>query len=518
MFPLLLAASTTYFTTLRLRTYLHPFQQEEYDNTRLAQWWIEKRAFDRYASLGLAIGVPFGFWQPLAPVLNAIVWLVLKSRQEPDPTRTAKKALVMTPRATHTWYLASLLVVPAIVALAVAPVAPWLQMLGLIVLIQMLPLALMIANILLKPLQSYQNRKYLTEAHTLLARLAPTTVGITGSFGKTSTKYILNHILGSSAPTLSTPGSVNTPLGIARIVREQLQPQHQYFLAEMGAYGPGSIAGLCKLAPPSIACITAVGQAHYERFKSLETVAQAKFEIPDALWQPRVAQAPESYVLVTSRPEILRGPHDYYIEKAEATSTGQTLTLAHGGTSTPFHAPIHGAVQSGNLAVAFAVASELGLPAKTIAASMATAQPAPYRLNVQHNGRQTILDDSYNANPQGFAAALETLSLQAHADPAHPRRRVLITPGMVELGKAHDAEHARLGALAATHADVILAIGPARIPTFIQAVKQNASQAELHTFPSLQVARTWVQAHGQPDDVILIANDLPDRYESRWEL
>lgn len=526
-------ATTAYFTTLRLRTYLQPFQQEEYDGIRLLKWWQEKHAYDKLASLGLLIALPFGFWQPSAPILTAALWFIYRARQEPDPTRTGKKTLNLTPRARHIWYLAAVLAAAAVALIAVLPVAGMVKIFLTILLLQSLPFALIKANLLLWPWQALQNRRYLREAHTILTRLAPTTVGITGSFGKTSTKYILNHLLASQAPTLATPGSVNTPLGIARIVREQLQAHHQYFLAEMGAYGPGSIARLCELAPPNIACITAVGQAHYERFKSLETVARAKFEIaeatlarggicilnadaiPDALWQPRVARAPHSYRLITARKDFLRAD-DYYIEEQTQTAKGLTLTLRHKDKRTTFTAPIFGTVQGGNLAVAFALATELGLSPKTITAGMATVKPAPYRLNVQHAGTQTIIDDSYNANPQGFATALETLTLIAHQGKT-PRRRILVTPGMVELGAAHDAEHARLGTLAAANADVILAIGPARIPTFIKSIR-TAGSAELHTFPSLAKAREWMQSHGQPHDVILIANDLPDRYESRWTL
>lgn len=540
MLSLFFSATTAYFTTLRLRTYLQPFQQEEYDGSRLLKWWMEKRAFDRYATIGLLVAIPFGFIQPLAPVLTAALWFIYRARLEPDPTVTGKKTLNLTNRATQIWYLASALAAAAagLIALLPAflpslPYAGMLQVALAIVLVQALPFALIKANILLTPLRAAQSRKYLREAKTILTNLKPTTVGITGSFGKTSTKYILNHILAGQTPTLATPGSVNTPLGIARVVREQLQPHHQYFLAEMGAYGPGSIAGLCELAPPSIACITAVGQAHYERFKSLETVARAKFEIaeatlanggicivnadaiPDALWQPRVQAAPQSYRLVTSRKDILRDD-DYYIESITQTSAGLSLTISHNGIATAFTAPVHGMVQAGNLAVAFALAHQLGLTSKAIAAAMATVKPAPYRLNVHQAGNQTILDDSYNANPTGFATALETLTLIAHAG-AKPRRRVLVTPGMVELGAAHDAEHTRLGQLASQHADVILAIGPSRIPTFIQSVSQS-SAAKLHTFPNLAAARNWIQSNSLADDVILIANDLPDRYESRWTL
>ena len=540
MLSLAFAATTAFFTTLRLRTYLQPFQQEEYDNTRLLKWWMEKRAFDRYATVGLLIAIPFGLLQPHAPLLTAALWFIYRAKQEPDPTTTGKKTLTLTPRARQLWYAASIMAAAAVGLIAVLPYmvpalpqAAMVQVALTILLLQVLPFALIKANILLAPLRAAQNRQYLSEAAAILTRLAPATVGITGSFGKTSTKYLLAHVLGGQAPTLATPGSVNTPLGIARIVREQLQPHHHYFLAEMGAYGPGSIARLCQLAPPSIACITAVGQAHYERFKSLETVARAKFEIagatlahggicvlnadaiPDDLWQPRVAAAPQSYRLVTARKAVARAG-DYYIEKVLQTSAGLALTIHHDSTPTAVTAPVHGMVQAGNLAVAFALAAELGLTSATIAAAMATAKPAPYRLNVQQVGRQTILDDSYNANPTGFATALETLTLIATSGPTR-RRRVLVTPGMVELGAAHTPEHTRLGQLAARNADIILAINPQRIPSFTQAVAQTGG-AQLHTFPALAAARNWIQSNGLPDDVILIANDLPDRYEARWTL
>ncbi len=534
MLPLLYTATTAYFTTLRLRTYLHAFQQEEYDNPRFLKWYAEKRAFDRYATLGLLIGLPFAYLQPQATYLIIAFWLAYRIRKEPDPTTSGKKSLVLTTRASHIWWCASAFPLFAIGFLSVGNENPLLALLGTIVLIQSLPLFLTLANTLLRPIQAIQNKKYLRQAEAVLAQLKPTTIGITGSFGKTSTKYILNHILASQSPTLATPGSVNTPLGIARIIREQLNQSHQYFISEMGAYAPGSIARLCRLTPPQISCITAVGMAHYERFKSLETVAKTKFEIaeatlknggicilnadgiPDDLWKPRVEANPTAYRLVTTRVELLR-ENDYHLENVNQSATGLTLTIRHHGQSTTFSAPVYGMVQSGNLAVAFAMAQELGLSPKSIASAMATVKPAPYRLNIQHNGTVTTIDDSYNANPAGLTTALETLTLIANANPSEPRRRILLTPGMVELGAAHDTEHTRLGHIAAQHADVILVVNPQRIPTFTDAINADNHPA-LYTFPSLAAARQWLATHSAPHDVILIANDLPDRYESRWSL
>lgn len=531
---LALAAALAVWATLRLRTYLHIYQQEEYDSKRFLLWWVQSLAVDRWASLGLLVLLPFGWLQPQAPALAAFFWLLWRARQEPNPTVTAKKPLVLTARATQIWYLSALvLLLPALPWLA-RPLTP-ATLAGLLVILQLPPVALAAANALLWPFRTLQNRVYTRQAKAVLARLNPSTVAITGSFGKTGTKYLLGHILASHAPTLATPGSVNTPLGITRVVREQLLPSHAYFIAEMGAYAVGSIARLCRLAPPRLACITAIGPAHYQRFKSLEAVAAAKFEIataahanggpcilavdamPPNLWQPRVAANPQGYLLVTADPSYIRSESDILISNVDETPEGLRLTLTQGAQTTAIATRVHGAVQATNIACAFAMARHLGMAAPAIAAALASATGAPHRLQVQHTGGQTVIDDSYNANPAGFAAALAVLSrLAAAALP--PRRRILVTPGMAELGRLHAQEHARLGALAAQNADIILALTPKRIPTFLAAARAAAPLPQVVPLPTLAAARAWIQANALPNDVILIENDLPDRYESRWAL
>lgn len=526
MESLLLTALFGYFAALRLRTYLHTFQQEEYDFPRLAKWWWEKQAFDRWASVGLLTMLPFAYLQPTATGLMAGAWIFLRSKQEPDVTVLGKKPLILTPRALRLWVFAGLLWVPLLATLAlVVPHAGIWGLLGLILAIQSLPLSLGLANALLWPLQQLQNRRYLAEATATLARLNPTVVSLSGAFGKTSTKYFLNAILSAHAPTLLSPGSTNTPLGLARIVRERLQPHHQYFLAEMGAYRVGSIANICKLFPPHACATTAIGPAHLERFGSIEKVAEAEFEvvhatlqnngpvvlsidcIPPHLWQPLVAAHP-SIKVVTAQKDFLRNG-DYFIKQAQPTKQGLQMAIQHRGQLTAFATQIHGATMAPNLATAFALATELGVPKATSAAALKAVQPAPYRLSVRQEGAIIILDDSYNSNPQGFQTALETLALLGEG-----QRKILITPGMVELGALHNAEHARLGALAAQTAEVILVVAPARIPTFVEALQGTTH----HLLPSFHAALTWLKTHGQSGDVVLLENDLPDRYEAKWLL
>lgn len=531
---LAIAAVLAWFGTLRLRTALQFFQQEEYDNLRFMAWMLRAQAFDRQATIGLATMVPFAWLQPAAVPLMVLVWMAWRGRREPDPTTQGKKLLNLTERATRLWWLGSLLAIPLWVALAlVLDTSPTLGLVALMLCLSGLPLMLCLANGVLWPLQKRVNTRYLRAAHSTLVRLNPTVVSISGAFGKTTTKYLLNAILSSEGPTLMPPGSTNTALGMARVILNQLQPHHQFFMAEMGAYKQGSIAWLCELFPPHACATTAIGVAHYERFKTLQAVADAEFEVLDAtlarggpavlsidcipanLWQPRIKKHPEIVLVSSDKIHLREG--DFHIKSATQHAKGQTLTIHHKGKTYTINSPLYGRTMAPNIATAFALATVLGIaPAKSIAA-LAHAGGAPHRLQRREEGSMTILDDSYNSNPEGFRTALETLTLIANEAPKTKRRRILITPGMVELGTLHAAEHTAIGTYAAQHADVVLVVAPQRIPTFVQALR-NAGHTNLHEMPNLKAALAWLRTNGMEGDVVLLENDLPDLYETRWVL
>ena len=258
------------FAARRLLTYLHLFQQEEYDIRRFLRWIGENRGWDRRLSLILfAIFAAQLILLALVPEAAFVVLAGLAcfgaAAFERDPRKTAKKKLAMTARANRIYAIALVLaaLVGAAAALISGLVVVW------IVAVQLVPLTLIAANLLLAPAEARVQRRYWNEARARLDQLKPTVVAITGSYGKTSVKHIIGHVLETAAPTLITPGSVNTAMGIARVIRERLQPQHRYFVVEMGAYGIGSIRRLCALTPPHLGIITAIGKAHYERFKTL---------------------------------------------------------------------------------------------------------------------------------------------------------------------------------------------------------------------------------------------------------
>ena len=515
------------FAIRRLLTYLHIYQQEEYDSVRFIRWLIGRRSFDTRATLGIfVIGVVqiYGAFPGFLAGILAVLILIVTCLVEKDPRYAGKKPLVMTARAKRVYFsaLVFVLAVGLAICLSRAPVIVW------ILAIQIVPFALTAGNLVLAPYENTTQKRFWSEAHNKLLSLKPVTIGITGSYGKTSTKHLLGHILETQAPTLITPGSVNTPMGIARIVRERLAAHHRFFVCEMGAYGPGSIERLCRLAPPSIGVITAIGMAHYERFKSLETVAQTKFELAQA-----VAARNGSVVIAEQVLEFspARSFFTGYREKTlvvgsgadcamritskEQTDSGIEANVDWKGASYTLRAPLYGEHHITNMVLAFATACALGVAPEDAIIALASVPQISHRLEVKRgpNGARMI-DDAYNSNPAGFASALRLLD----ALNRNGGRRVLVTPGMVELGPAHHEEHRKLGLLAGNFADVLLPVAPERIQALTTAYASSNPNGTIVSCPDFATADAWLRANLGPSDTVLLENDLPDLYERRLKL
>jgi UDP-N-acetylmuramoyl-tripeptide--D-alanyl-D-alanine ligase len=520
-----------FFALRRLRRYLHIYQQEEYDSLRFLSWLFRRFAFDTRVALAIAaitLIVTLAGAMPPAVWQGALAGLfILAAGLEADPRKSAKKKLAMTKRAQRIYWSGFVLtaVVAGLAAFAPAPLW-WLVPLWAV------PFTLVLGNILMMPLESRTQRKFWTEAHTKLKRLRPMVIGITGSFGKTSVKHILGHILSMHARTLYTPGSVNTVMGNTRIIREQLKPGVRYFIAEMGAYGIGSIKRLCDLTPPDFGILTTIGEAHYERFKSLETVAQAKFELSEAVIAKDGKMIVGEEVLAQQYAVDYMNAHrnnfvicgkgefaDLKILQLEQVKDGLKVKVAwpemFGDEEFALFAPLYGLHHGANMALAFGAAVMAGVPAKKAVAAMATVPQIEHRLEVKPQGDGSILiDDAYNSNPSGFAAALELTDKLRNGC----GRRILITPGMAELGERHAEAHAELGLKAAQCIDVALVVRSDRIPTFVDTFERRAVNGRLIKLRSFAEAETWLKRNVKEDDVVLIENDLPDILEREFRV
>ncbi|HTZ08139.1 MAG TPA: UDP-N-acetylmuramoyl-tripeptide--D-alanyl-D-alanine ligase [Acidimicrobiales bacterium] len=374
-----------------------------------------------------------------------------------------------------------------------------------------------LAGLVLSPVERRLGRSYVVRARERLRRVGPTVVAITGSYGKTSTKGYVAHLLGGSFSVVASPASFNNRAGLARAVNEHLAEGTEVFVAEMGTYGPGEIAELCSWVRPDVSVITAIGPVHLERFGSEERIVRAKAEI--------LAGA-SSVVLVVDDPRLAAlaeacGP-EVALWRVSGTAPGPGpeggagpdpdvrvveeaggLTVSVGGDELARAVEVD--ARPGNVAAAVAVALQLGVERAEVARRLATLPTAPHRLQPgTAQGGVVVLDDTYNANPAGGRAALAALGRLG----SEARHRVLVTPGMVELGRRQAEENTRLAREAGAVATEVVVVGR----TNRRALVRGADGVPVVLVRTRDQARAWVRAHTGPGDVVLYENDLPDHY------
>jgi UDP-N-acetylmuramoyl-tripeptide--D-alanyl-D-alanine ligase len=531
-----ISAATILFFTRRGLRYLRYFQQEEYNGTRFKDWFLEKSAFDKKGTLIALIAAAVSKFATggdmtlcLIVCLIAAAALVFVGFSEEDPRVVGKIKLNMTDRATAIYNLALSLYAIAVIAiisgayflgLGESIYWYWLIAVGLV---QFSPIWIVIANSILWPNEFKKQQAFLQEAKDILADYQPYTIGITGSYGKTSTKAILGGILEAIEPTFWTPGSINTEMGITRQIRENLKPQQQIAIIEMGAYQIGSIAKLCRFTPPNAGLVTAVGVMHLERFGGAENIYKAKCELAQAVPQngilicngdnPGARQMATDYpkdttILYGLEPE--QGHLDCWMSDIDANIEGTKFVIHWQGKEYPGFTKLLGVPMLSNLVGAFAMACALGKDPDYVIAAIYNVEPANNRLNLRKNGDGFILDDSYNSNPIGFASALEVL------EALEGGRKILMTPGMVELGDIQAEENRQVALKAASICDLAIVVGDTNKEALVAGLKEGGlSDDKLMEFPNRDLALAYLTSkeHRQAKDLILIENDLPDLYE-----
>jgi UDP-N-acetylmuramoyl-tripeptide--D-alanyl-D-alanine ligase len=385
------------------------------------------------------------------------------------------------------------------------------------------PLLIDAACALTAPVEDRLAGHFVDDAAARLARVHPTVVAITGSYGKTSTKNHVAHLVRPTLSVVATPASFNNRAGLARAVNEQLADGTQVFVAEMGTYGPGEIADLCRWCPPDIAVITAIGPVHLERFGSEERIVEAKSEILTAaadvvlpVDDPRLAAVATRAAEAGQRVMRCSGVDPAADVCVVRSPEGTRLTAYLHGSVLVEDVELAAGVQPTNLACAIAVAVILGVDADALAARVATLPSVDHRLAaVGSASGAAILDDTYNSNPAGAAEALAALAATAAATSggSGPGRLVVVTPGMVELGSRQRQENADFGAaIAAVATDAVIVGRTNRRALLAGMARVAAPDLRIVLVAHRNQAVEWVRDQLGPGDVVLYENDLPDHY------
>jgi UDP-N-acetylmuramoyl-tripeptide--D-alanyl-D-alanine ligase len=350
---------------------------------------------------------------------------------------------------------------------------------------------------------------FLRRASDRLAQVAPTVVAITGSYGKTSTKGYVTHLLSGSQVVVPSPRSFNNLAGLATAINDGLAPGTQVFVAEMGTYGPGEIAQLCAWIPPDISVITAIGPVHLERMGSEECIAEAKAEI---LERAAVAVINIDHRLLAPLADRAQA-QGKKVWRCSASDPGADVTVRPGSDGLQVEVGGQSVSVDGlrapatNVACAIAVALEMGVPFDVVARRLPGLPAAEHRQSVTVGQRgQTIIDDTYNANPAGAADALATLQRLG----GEAQRRVLVTPGMVELGSRQVAANREMVAGSAGVVTHLVVVGTTNAAALVAGAAGSTMEVVKVRHRSDAVA--WVSAHTQAGDVVLYENDLPDHF------
>jgi UDP-N-acetylmuramoyl-tripeptide--D-alanyl-D-alanine ligase len=515
-----LAGAFAYLVWRRLLAYLRYFQQEGYEALRFVRWVKLRSLTDPALWLAALCSVLLAVSAAVAAGLFVAGALLLGAAQ-PDPRRSGKIALRLTWRARRVLAASAVLVLAVWLGLVVGLPASTIRsvFIASVGVLAVVPIVLVAANASLAPYERAVQRRYEVEARQRVAAVAPFIIGITGSYGKSSTKAMLAHILQLEAPTLAASGSINTLMGVTRHLREQLVHGHRFLVVEMGAFKRGSIARLCELTPPRAGLVTAVGDMHLERFGSTDEIVRAKSELAAALppggllvanadnaGALRIAQG-ATHCRVLLYGETYDGDLDTRVEGVTFSREGTHFVLRTRARAFACFTPLLGRPIIQNVAGAFTLAAAVGVDPDLIEAAHRTLRPVANRLEIVEERGITWIRDAYNSNQVGFRAALEVASALPAA------RRFLATPGVIELGPEQFRVNRALAKEAAAVCDATLIVSEANREAFVAGYRDARRDETLVSVPTRSEAFRWLRDTVRDGDAVILENDLPDLYE-----
>lgn len=406
----------------------------------------------------------------------------------------------------------------------IAGMLPWLPFdiyflaFGLVLGNAVVPFYIFAAAKLMSPVERRVHQHFIREAKNKLARMPELTViAITGSYGKTSTKFMIRDLLKERMSVCTTPGSYNTPMGICKVINNDLEAHHQVLILEMGARYEGNIDELCDIAQPNIAVVTNVGIAHLETFGSQDAIARTKSTLVRRLSRNGTAvlnaDDPRVAAMADLRDDI--SVINVGLENGSITGSdisydneGTHFTVYKEGESESFNTKLLGLHNVQNMLLAIGVASRFDIRLKTMALAARSIEPIEHRLELKKQGDIYIINDAFNSNPTGAKNAVEILSQ------FNSGRRIIITPGMIELGELEDEKNRAFGRqIGEAGLDLVILVGDKRTAPIQEGIKETTLPYEqVKVVSSLFKANKLVENYVQPGDVVLYENDLPDSF------
>lgn len=470
------------------------------------------------------------FIEYIAILLMYVVINFVQAIRDKKKRKLAKKPLVYTARAKRLmfWNLITLafLEVMFLDEIRQSTITVMVEMIRIVaysIFTFLLPINMIISNLLAYPTEKFIGDIYVDLAKLKLRRKPYKKlikIGITGSYGKTSTKFILSTILSEKYNVLATPESYNTTMGNVKVIRKMLKPEHEVFISEMGARYRFDIQEICDLVRPKIAMITSIGPQHLETFKNIENIVKTKAELLTSLPSDGVVFLPndDSHCLKLynkeKREKYIYGVSDkhadVYAKDIKFNADGISFTAVTKNGDIKCVSKLLGEHNIQNILGCIAIAVYLGLSNEQIANGIKKLEPIPHRLQLLPSSNGSIvIDDAFNSNPVGSKAALDVIK-------KFDGRKIIITPGMVELGNEEYKYNKEFGKNMASVVDIAILVGVKRSNAIVEGLREGKfNDQNIFVVDNLDNASKKLQEITKAGDVILFENDLPDNYDEK---
>lgn len=510
-----------YSTTIKKS--LHMFQQNRYEIRRYWPWLLEHIQLDVKQSIKwvviyvsyIAIAFIANRYPSIGSTLVILLTLLLSYQFARAEQRTSYiKKLNMTSRVKRQIVVMVALV---LITLYLVFMLDWMWIsLFTPIMIGIIWVYVIVMALITLPFEGLVKRFYIHKAKMILnqqSRLIK--IGITGSYGKTSSKNILNEILSEKYYVLSTPASFNTPMGLTITIREQLKTIHQVFIAEMGADKVGEIDFLSKFIRPQYAIITSIGPQHLNTFKTLDNIIREKMRLVENLPVSGVCVINFDYDTVRNyriknNCKIIRyaidHEADFMAKNIEYSPNGSKFDVVCSEGTYPFMTRLLGKHNIANILAGIALGRQLGLSWEMLQKAVSNVNYVEHRLQLKKINGFNYIDNAFNSNPEGAKMSLEVLKLM-------PNHRYIVTPGMIDLGVKQYELNKQFGAQMKDHVDTVLLVGRKQTQPIYEGLKESGfDMDQVIVLDTVKEAFKYIESHANKDDIILLENDLPDAF------
>jgi len=515
--------------TLNVKKNLHMLQQNTYNREHRHIKWILKNIPSLLFNFDVLVFIPFvlGLMTNsiiiyIVAIITYIYLYVIKNNKRKK--EQLKKPLVYTSRINRliiTYLIITALIVYLIFNNFDALNVKWYYLvLGLYA--HLTFLIIYIVNWINYPIEKLVYLYYFNKSQVKLRSMPNLKIiGITGSYGKTTTKNILNSILSEKYQVLASPKSYNTRFGLMRTINENLDKFDQIFIAEMGAIRKGDIKSICKIVHPEFGILTKIGMAHLETFKSVENIVEGKFQLIDAL--------PKTGKCVLNMDDPYQVEHykdgakealwigidnqdaDVLAKDIKATYEGTTFNVVFKGEKEEyeFKTNLLGSANIYNILSCLAMAKILDVSIKQMQAGVRKLKPVEHRLELKQYGDINIIDDAFNSNPIGSKMAVDVLAMM-------PGKKIIVTPGMIELGEKEEELNEEFGRYMVGKVDNVILIGENQTkPIYNGLIKEGFKKEDIYILNDVKKAFGLMQTLKEDKTYVLLENDLPDLFNEQ---